>query len=191
MFCREVMLLFMENSSVKIGGPNKTVEIDESKFGRRKYHRGHPVKGQWVFGGVESEPSRIFLVPMRDRTSDTLMGIINDWIEPGTTVISDCWAAYRNLESEGYTHRTVNHSIHFVDPDTGAYTNTIESTFRSVKVFLGQYNRGKNTNSISHTTCSRRGAGHWACHNSHYSLISSRTPIGVGARLQPPPERAT
>jgi hypothetical protein len=31
MFCRETMLLFLEGCSVKIGGPNKTVEIDESK----------------------------------------------------------------------------------------------------------------------------------------------------------------
>ena len=45
-FCREVMLVYLERSSVKICGPNKTVEIDESKLGRRKYHRGHPVKGQ-------------------------------------------------------------------------------------------------------------------------------------------------
>jgi hypothetical protein len=31
MFCRETMLVFLEGCSVKIGGPNKTVEIDESK----------------------------------------------------------------------------------------------------------------------------------------------------------------
>jgi hypothetical protein len=34
MFCRETMLVFMECCSEKIGGPNKTVEVDESKFGR-------------------------------------------------------------------------------------------------------------------------------------------------------------
>jgi hypothetical protein len=33
MFCRETMLVFLEGCSVKTGGPNKTVEIDESKFG--------------------------------------------------------------------------------------------------------------------------------------------------------------
>jgi hypothetical protein len=84
------MLAFLEGSSEKIGGPQKTVEIDDSKFGRRKYHRGHPSKDQWVFGGVERESSRTFLVPVPDRTADTLVAIISDWIETGTMVISDC-----------------------------------------------------------------------------------------------------
>ena len=35
------------------GGEGEVVKIDESKFGKRKYHRGHYVKGQWVFGGTE------------------------------------------------------------------------------------------------------------------------------------------
>jgi transposase-like protein len=138
------MLVFLEGCSVKIGGANRSIEIDESKFGRRKYHRGHPVKGQWVFGGVERESDKTLLVPVKDRTADTLMAIIRDWIEPGTTVISDCWGAYPDLESQGYTHRTVNHSIHFVDPHTGAQTNTIESTWRHVKVFLSRYTRGED-----------------------------------------------
>jgi hypothetical protein len=53
MFCRKAMLVYLEGCSEKIGGPNTTVEIDERKFGQRKYHRGHTVKGQWVFGSVE------------------------------------------------------------------------------------------------------------------------------------------
>jgi len=144
MFCRDTMLVFMSGCSEKLGGLNKIVEVDESKFGRRKYHRGHPVECQWVFGGVERESGRTFLVPVPDRNADTLVAIISNWIEPGTTVISDCLGAYRNLESQGFTHRTVNHSIHFVDPDTGVHTNTIESTWRDVKVFLGKYNRGED-----------------------------------------------
>ena len=85
----------MEGCSERIGGPNKTVEIDESTFGRRKYHRGHPVKGQWVSDGVERESGRSFFVPVLGRTAYILTNVIRDWIEPGTTLISDCWAAYR------------------------------------------------------------------------------------------------
>ncbi|KAF9760837.1 hypothetical protein NGRA_2994 [Nosema granulosis] len=36
------------NISEKIGGNNRIVEIDESKFGKRKHHRGHKVEGVWV-----------------------------------------------------------------------------------------------------------------------------------------------
>jgi hypothetical protein len=54
-FCREVVLDFMETNTEMIGGEEKVVEIDESKFGKRICHRGHFVKGQWVFGGVERD----------------------------------------------------------------------------------------------------------------------------------------
>jgi transposase-like protein len=98
----------------KIGGRNKTVEIDESKFTSEQ-----AVKGQWVFGGIESESGNLFPVPVQDRSADTLMAVISDWIEPGTTVFRDCWAAYQDLEAHGYTHQTVNHTIAFVDERTG------------------------------------------------------------------------
>ena len=124
-----------------IGGEGKVVEIDESKFGKRKYHWGHYVKGQWVFGGVQRGTGRTFLVAVHDRSAETLIGLIKQWILPGTTIISDCWAAYSSLRDEGYTHFTVNHSITFVDEATGNHTNTIESTWKHVKAILSPYNR--------------------------------------------------
>ncbi|KCZ79590.1 hypothetical protein H312_03019, partial [Anncaliia algerae PRA339] len=39
--------------SLRIGGPGIFVELDESKFGKRKYNRGHRVEGAWVFEGVK------------------------------------------------------------------------------------------------------------------------------------------
>ena len=121
---------------------NKNALFTVRIVSRRKYHRGHPVKGQWVFGGVERESGETFLVPVPDRTADTLMTIIRDWIKPSSTAISDSWAAYRNLGAQGYTLRTVNQSIQFLNPKTWGHTNTIEATWRSI-VFLGQYNRGE------------------------------------------------
>jgi transposase-like protein len=135
------MLAYVEASSQKIGGPNKIFEIDESKFGRRKYNRGHPVQGQWVFGGVERESGRTFFVPVPDRSAETLIAVIRDWIVPGTTVISDCWGAYYDLEEQGYSHLTVNHTIGFVDPVSGVHTNTIESHWRHLKAALNPSNR--------------------------------------------------
>ena len=42
----------IQTHSEPIWGPGKTVEIDESKFGKTKYHRGKLVEGGWVFGGI-------------------------------------------------------------------------------------------------------------------------------------------
>ena len=110
-----------------------------------------------MFGGVERESGKIFLVPVPDRTVDTLMGVVSAWIEPGTAVIRDYWAECRDLEAQGLTHRTVNHSIAFVDEQNGAHTNTIESTWRRVKAFLNRYSR-KEIYIILPVTCSRHDA---------------------------------
>jgi hypothetical protein len=80
-----------------------------------------------VFGGVEREYGKTFLVPVTDRTANTLIVVHRDWIEPSTTVISDCWSAYRNPETHGYAYKTVNHMIGFVYVLNGEHTNTIDS----------------------------------------------------------------
>jgi len=46
MFCRETTLEFLEGSSDEIGGPNKTVEIDDSKIGESTHGSG-PVRTCW------------------------------------------------------------------------------------------------------------------------------------------------
>ncbi|KAI8065080.1 hypothetical protein BDF21DRAFT_320514, partial [Thamnidium elegans] len=56
----QVMQHDIRDLDVKIGsGEGIIVEIDESKFGKRKwYNHGHPVEGVWVVGGVERTPER-------------------------------------------------------------------------------------------------------------------------------------
>ena len=123
----------LKRDSEPIGGPGKVVEIDESKFGKRKYNRGRKVDGVWVFGGIERDSRRCFLVTVEDRSAETLIPIIKQYILSGTKIISDCWKSYIKLQEEGYIHGTVNHSIEFVNSITGDHTQNIESTWRAVK----------------------------------------------------------
>lgn len=81
---------------------------------------------------------------VEDRSAETLIPIIKEHVLPGTTIISDCWKAYARLEEEGYVHQTVNHSKEFVNKETGAHTNTIESTWRAVKTSLPKHGTVKS-----------------------------------------------
>ena len=110
------------------------MEIDESKFGKRKYYRG-----QWVFGGREkNNEKKVFMVPVMDRKQNTLLPIISKWIKKGSIIHSDCWKSYNRLGKMGYTHVTVNHSKEFVNPKNNACTNSIESDWRHAKVSMSQ-----------------------------------------------------
>ena len=127
--------------SCKIRGPGKTVQIDESKVGKRKYHRGHRVEGQWVFGGIEQDSRKCFILTVEDRSEETLLPIIKEWIAPGTLIIiSDCWKSFVNLQMHGYTHETVNHSKEFVNKN-GKHTIKIEGQWRHLKTGLPEFGR--------------------------------------------------
>jgi ISXO2-like transposase domain len=113
------------------------VEVDESKFGKRNYNRGHHVQGVWVFGGVErwTPARRIFVCSVENRNSETLNNLIRRHIRLGSLIYTDCWRAYNSvvLRDLGYDHGTVNHELYYVDPVTGVCTNTIEGTWWAIK----------------------------------------------------------
>ena len=121
-----------------LGGMGKIVEIDESMIGNRKYNRGRLVKGKWLLGGVEPGSNNCFLVKCENNHRDhhTLIPIIKKNVRPGTLIIRDGWKAYLPLSNHGLLHEDVNHSINFVDPITGAHTNTIERCLFHVKKHL-------------------------------------------------------
>lgn len=122
------------NSVEKIGGVDCTVECDESKFGKRKFNRGHPVEGVWVLGYVKiGEVKQVRLIQVEKRDKITLTGETIKHVERGTTVRTDCWKGYVDLDVNGYNHQKVNHSENFVDRETGIHTNTIEGTWSGVK----------------------------------------------------------
>lgn len=142
-FLRDVCMEELIANPEPLGGPGKIVEIDESKFGKRKYNRGRLLTGQWVFGIVEKDTNKVVMFSVTDRSTATLLPIIQQYVLPGTTIHSDEWAAYFVLSTQGYIHETVNHSENFVDPVTGAHTQQIEGSWGIVKKRL---RKGQTTN---------------------------------------------
>ena len=76
-----------------MGGPGRTVEIDESMFFRAKYNVGAALHRpqQWAFGMVERGTNNVMIIPVQDRSAATLLPLIQQYIAPGTTVMSDMW----------------------------------------------------------------------------------------------------
>jgi transposase-like protein len=126
------------------------VEIDESLFGRHtKNHRGQPRGHQiWIFGLVERESNRLKLFPVDNRCATTLIGIIKDNVEPGSTIYSDGWRAYSCLNTLGYKHYVVQHKYAFKalykDETTGhtieVHTNRIEGAWKHAKEHFQRIN---------------------------------------------------
>jgi len=141
----KVVACSIETDDMVIGGEGIIVEVDESKFGKRKYNRGHQVEGVWVLGGVERTSKRLMfaqIVEKRDRK--TLMEVLSRHIASGSIVHTDLWKAYSTMEEElDVKHFTVNHSENFKDPITGVHTNTIEGTWNGIKMKIAPRNRTK------------------------------------------------
>lgn len=145
-FFRELVISTLEDDDQMIGGEGVIVEIDESKFGKNKYHRGRPIDGVWVVGGIErTSEKRCFLKVVHNRTAETLHDIISRHVAPGSIVYTDLWRGYTGIsELNNITHRTVNHSQHFVDPITGVHTNTIEGFWNGIKLQIPPRNRTRD-----------------------------------------------
>ena len=151
-FCREICLHVVQQKNSKgIGGPGKVVEIDESIY---KYNRGRPADGKWVLGGVCHETEEVFLIEVQQRDSASLMPLIEEYVAAGSTVMTDCWNWYECLSQEDFKYLTVNHSINFVDPATGAQIKkslpsthtsaTDRFSFRQAEYIWRRQNAGKD-----------------------------------------------
>ncbi|KYM95728.1 hypothetical protein ALC62_13634 [Cyphomyrmex costatus] len=139
-FCRELLQQWVLNKQKVIGGNGRIVELDEAKIGKRKYNKGRIIEGQWVFGGIERNTKNIFILPVPNRSSNTLSSIIQNYVLPGSIIYTDQWRAYRDLENNNnYTHCTVNHSVNFVNPDTGVHTQNIERVWRDMRANIPRY----------------------------------------------------
>lgn len=105
---------------------------------KAKYDGGRRAsKEQWVFGlsDTSAKPAITYMQTVDKRDADTLLPIIQSVVQPGTIIHSDQWRAYCRIQEKLHLeHATVNHSVNFVDPETGVHTQTIESCWARTKL---------------------------------------------------------
>lgn len=164
-----------KNSQMEIGGPGRIVEIDESKFVRRKGDRGRFLATEeWVFGGVErGNWANYFFVFVPDRKFETLGNEIAANIAPESIIYSDEWPAYKKvfetLTAFDYEHKTVCHKRNWVNPETGVHTQNIEGFWSYIKRELRKSgsNRGKKNSILKkvHAICFKRIYGDYGFQN--------------------------
>ncbi|CAF0955135.1 unnamed protein product [Brachionus calyciflorus] len=140
---RQISTLSLDKKNLKLGGRGRIVEIDESMYAKVKHWVGKDLSREriWVFGLVEScskdcdvDDSKCYLEIVKNREADTLLQIIYEKCLDGTTIYSDCWSSYNKINCfKNFKHRTVNHSVNFIDPSSGVYTNRIESIWNICK----------------------------------------------------------
>jgi len=116
-----------------LGGPFKTVEVDETFIGG--YTRnGMGGKGKTVVFGMRQRGGSIITRVVPDRKSGTLLPHITKNVKAYTEVHTDTHIAYGGVGSiNGYWHKQVNHSIEEYVGPTGATVNGIEGFWAQLK----------------------------------------------------------
>lgn len=153
-YCRELCVEHFEMDECIIGGQGCIVEIDETMVVKRKNNQGRLLSQGWLFGGIERRIDGIFKSFLRlvyDRSEAHLTHWIRRHVAPGTHIITDGWAAYRNLSNMGYTHSVVIHEQNFISPENPqVHTQTIEATWCSLKRFIRAHGTNKGVHYLEY-----------------------------------------
>ena len=97
-YFRDICSMYCIDHPIKLAGNGRRVEIDESKFMHRKYHRGRWSEGHRVVGMIERATINCVLVSVEDRSAQTLLPIIAQNVFPNTRIRrTEGWRAYQGL----------------------------------------------------------------------------------------------
>ena len=116
------------------------MEIDESKFGKRKCNRGRRVRANWVIGMVErTVQRRCVMVAAEKRDQSACTAIMRKHIKAGSKTFSDKWPGYFPIKKQydkSYQHCDLCHKKEFMkkhDDGTVAHAQTIEGNWGGCK----------------------------------------------------------
>lgn len=118
------------------GGDDKIVHIDEVYLRFLRPQSGGKHTAAIVLGMACDGKVMCGIVP--DRRAKTLMPLILDRVQAGSTIVTDMHKAYLGLERHGYRHIRIDHSRAFHD-FKGNTNNEIEVFWASVRRNLRLY----------------------------------------------------
>lgn len=102
------------------------VAVDEAWFGKKRFG-GQTI----VIGGIEVDTRRLRLQVIPDTEQDSVELFLQAWVSRDSHLITDCSAAYNDIEWLGYTREAYNHSQgHF------GQSNHIECIWSAMKRHL-------------------------------------------------------
>lgn len=122
----------------RLGGQGEIVQIDETWLPNVVESSQRAGKGAIVFGMHDRLGVQTCVIP--DRSASTIMALIDAWVSPGSTIVTDSHRSYHSLTKRGFRHIALNHSNG--EWKKNGFSNVwIESYWNSLKYFLRSQNR--------------------------------------------------
>lgn len=123
-----------------LGGPGRFVHVDEMHV---KYIAGDGDPSQIVLGMACDGEVRCGIIP--DRSKKSILPAIQRMVRPGSVIVSDAHASYRAIQSLGYLHVVINHSIAFHNFE-GVTNNPIENVWAVLNPTMRNYQQAADHN---------------------------------------------
>lgn len=123
------------------------IEVDETYWGGKNWFRGRKWWSNYreppkvIVMGLVERKGRVKTVIVENADTPNLIHHIKMYTKPGSQIFTDKLLSYKPLPRFGYTHKTVNHSLQFVDSnDPEAHIQTIEGFWSQMRQgIIGTY----------------------------------------------------
>ncbi len=135
-----VRLAMQSDSTMKLGGDGKTVEVDETFIGglsrnmhkevRKRKIQGTGGRDKTLVVGFLERGGKVRTSVPPNRRKKTLHKEVRDNVSAGSILFTDELPSYNNLADE-YAHKVVNHAVAYVNGN--AHTNNLENFWSLLK----------------------------------------------------------
>ncbi len=119
-----------------MGGHDKIVYIDEMLLNVRRLQDGHYNRGRFgliIFGMRCDQRIQLFVLP--ERSQEWTRRVIEAYVAPGSTIVTDAFSGYNWLRYSNWHHAVVNHRREWKNSD-GFHHGPIDAIFGQLRRFL-------------------------------------------------------